>query len=342
MVAKQATVGAAEQPEAVNPAKRVRIYACGGCGINIADKLVKDFETFPGRAVPDIVWLDSSKSNIRAGVDPDKLFLIKGKDGAGKIRKENYPEISAAMGQIVLEHEPLDLSIILFSGSGGTGSVFGPLLFGELLKRSASVVAVMIGSTESEITAENTLNTFRSVDGVVRAASTAGVLFYEENPRAESRTAVDRTILSVLNALLVMGSGEHFGLDTKDVGNFLRFDLGARVPPQLALLDILSTQEDVERLRESKLDRPLSVLSIHGSDDFVPLPVSYSYLAEGCFLDGKQTDAKPLHFLIDNAELPGLVKRLEAIVGEYKAIANSRQQPVSLFGGAGDDRGMVL
>jgi len=349
MTAKKPTIGAAgelQPPTGDNAEKKVRIYACGGCGINIANKLEFETEQFSGRGLPDIVRLDTSRSNLRTGVEYKNLFLIDGKDGAGKIRRENYPEIAAAMGQIVLEHGPLDLSIVLFSASGGTGSVFGPLLIGELLKKSASVVGVMIGSTESAITAENTLNTFKSLDGIVKTSQCGAALFYEENPRDSGRGSVDATVLSVLNALLVMGSGNHFGLDTKDVGNFLRFDLGARVPPQLALLDIISSEEQIAGLRERKLDRPLSVLSIHASDDFVPLPVSYSYLAEGCFLDGKQNNAASVHFLIDNAELPALVKRLDGIVGEYAAVANSRQQPTALFGSGGaskaDDLGMVL
>ena len=254
MTQKRPTIGAAIAPSAAAE-KRVRIYACGGCGISIADKFEQNTEQFEGRGVPDIVRLDTSRSNLRKGVDYANLFLIDGKDGAGKIRRENYPEISAAMGQILLEHGPLDLRIVLFSASGGTGSVFGPLLIGELLKKSASVVAVVVGSTESAITAENTLNTFRSLDGVVKSTQSGAVMFYEENPLDSSRVGVDQTISTVLNALLVMGAGNHYGLDTKDVGNFLRFDLGARVPPQLALLELVSSAEQVAELRDRHGER---------------------------------------------------------------------------------------
>ena len=345
MTQKRPSIGAAAAP-VTGLEKNVRIYACGGCGISIVDKFENNTEQFSGRGIPDIVRLDTSRSNLRNGVDYKNLFLIDGKDGAGKIRRENYPEISAAMGQILLEHGPLDLSIVLFSASGGTGSVFGPLLIGELLKKSASVVAVVVGSTESAITAENTLNTFRSLDGVVKSTQSGAVMFYEENPLDASRVGVDQTISTVLNALLVMGAGNHYGLDTKDVGNFLRFDLGARVPPQLALLELVSSAEQVAELRDRKADKPLAVLSIHANEEFVPLPVSYSYLAEGCFLDGRQPDAKSLHFLVDNAELPGLVKRLEKINSEYATIASSRQTQTPLFSAAStaaaNSDGMVL
>ena len=81
MAPKQPTIGAAAAP-VTGLEKNVRIYACGGCGISIVDKFEHNTEQFSGRGIPDIVRLDTSRSNLRNGVDYKNLFLIDGKDGA--------------------------------------------------------------------------------------------------------------------------------------------------------------------------------------------------------------------------------------------------------------------
>src|ERR1700690_3688627 len=128
---------------------KVRLYGCGGLGSNI----VKDYigrQPAPGFATPLTSFIDTSRSNLAGIANQDDIFVLEGTDGSGKVRKENHAQISAAVKQILLKQAPEDFNIVIFSASGGSGSVIGPLLVSELLSRGHAVVVLTAGSSESD------------------------------------------------------------------------------------------------------------------------------------------------------------------------------------------------
>ena len=78
---------------------RVSLYCAGGLGINVAFQLLKypeEAQARAGYAEIDIFMVDTSTSNLRLKtVDKEKLYLVEGLDGSGKIRKENHKAIAA-------------------------------------------------------------------------------------------------------------------------------------------------------------------------------------------------------------------------------------------------------
>ena len=77
------------------PKGKVKLYACGGGGINIGHL----FEQHRGKseagfAQIDVTYIDTSRSNVKAGITADNLYLLEGLDGSGKLRAENHKVIA--------------------------------------------------------------------------------------------------------------------------------------------------------------------------------------------------------------------------------------------------------
>ena len=97
----------------------IKVFGSGGCGINLASDY---FGREPGANMADIkpVLVDTSESNLRQRHVPEEsTYLIEGLDGSGKIRSENHREISRVIKNVLVQHEPSEFNIVIFSASGG-------------------------------------------------------------------------------------------------------------------------------------------------------------------------------------------------------------------------------
>ena len=127
----------------IQPKGRVRLYAAGGCGLNIGGQLAAHRDrNETAFANLDIVYVDTSKSNLRNGIDAANVYLIPDLDGSGKVRSENHAEIGQHIRQILHKFSPADLNIVLSSAAGGSGSVIAPLLASELLASDAPTIVI--------------------------------------------------------------------------------------------------------------------------------------------------------------------------------------------------------
>ena len=59
----------------------ISVFACGGCGSNIA-KQITDLDI-------EVNYIDTSTSNLK-GVKSDNIFVLENIDGAGKDRSKTY------------------------------------------------------------------------------------------------------------------------------------------------------------------------------------------------------------------------------------------------------------
>lgn len=321
----------------------VRIYGAGGCGINLASKIgTRQAEV--GLAGTDVVYVDTSLSNLRKQSEADKVYVLEGVDGSGKIRRENSGAIADAIGDLLLAHRPHDLNIVMFSASGGSGSVFGPLIVKALLERDEPVVAFVVGSTESAITATNTLNTLKSLDVISERAEAPLVMYYAQNPEDVPRSQIDESILVAIHALLVLGSKQNEGLDTRDLKNFFRYDRACRTQPQLSLLEIVTTN-DPAAIRECGVSHVISLASIYRSTDSLLLNVPNEYQCTG-YLPEECAEWKhdEIHFIVHTDEVKAIVDNVTAKVTAYDEFSASRSKPVKVSSSKDtvDESGLVL
>lgn len=199
----------------------ITLYAAGGCGINIA-KMIEPFrgQAEPGMASINPVYIDTSKSNAKA-LPEEHTWIFEGMDGSGKVRAENYQEITKHVRGILQKFPAGDLAVVLSSAHGGSGSVIAPSLVSQLLESGTPVVVLTIGGTESALEIKNTLNTLKSYEGVAKTRESHVVMAYFQNSKETPRPEVDRNVVEMITSLMVFFSRENSELDSMDLANFL-------------------------------------------------------------------------------------------------------------------------
>ena len=139
----------------------VQIIAAGGCGQNILKAILKNNPSFDTAVCCRVI--DTSASNVN-GIPNDIPFDAIGELGSGKDRSKNLDAIQKYIDTHPdLFKQASDITFILFSLAGGSGSVIAPLLAHRILRNSNKcVVLVGVIDSSSERDCTNTINTIRS------------------------------------------------------------------------------------------------------------------------------------------------------------------------------------
>lgn len=288
------------------PRGRLVIYGAGGCGINLAARYINaksdenNAETIP-------YFIDTSHANIPSAVDSNNVFILEEKEGSGKIRTENRVDISKAARPIIQKFKPGDVNVVVFSGSGGTGSVLGPYLISKLLEDGKPVVAVVVGSDECERAATNTLDTIRSLDGVARKQKRMVPMYYAHLGSNEKRSSIDVSCWAVISSLSVLASRRNQALDLKDITNFLNYASPVTsVEPQLSALEVYRNNEDAN----SAADFGVAVASLLANPDCEGVSFRPEYMCVGYPLAPLPEKVEALHFVAGVGPIAGMYKNL--------------------------------
>lgn len=201
---------------------KMRIYGCGGGGINQASRY-DTRQPFDGAADIAVTYIDTSLSNSVEGANDRTVIVPNVNDGSGAVRRENVEPIRDSVPSILLDHPPLDMNVVIYTAHGGTGSVAGPVIHSELLKRKVPVLSIIIGGEESANKLNNTISTLETVQGIVRARQANMAYAYYHNDPAKSRTEVDEQVECLISGLAVLASRQNEELDTRDLYNWLQF-----------------------------------------------------------------------------------------------------------------------
>lgn len=313
----------------------IRIYGAGGAGINIASQFLDKPEQ-PGYATPHPCFFDTSRSNMKAGISEKDTYVIEGKDGSGKIRRENASEIAGVIKNALVKFKPMDFNIVVFSASGGSGSVFGPAVVGELLDKGAPTVAVVVGSDESSLTCQNTLNTLKTLEHKAKQAGVPVVMYYDHNNRGGRRTDVDRAMISAIGALSALASGQNDEMDSQDLVNWLQYQKSSTVEPRLAALQIYSSGSDAEAVTN-----PLSLASLYRQPDASMADIVPDYNTYGYT---KADGIEELHFVISVDSIANIGKKVMSTLEELETVRESRVKTESILSNDDDvdENGMVL
>ncbi len=224
-----------------------QVIACGGAGTNILAEFSKIGVTdLPGFARVIPCYVDTSMSNLRNKQIPDEnLYLFEGIDGSGKVRSQNYDDISKKTKEILLKFKPTPINIILHSASGGSGGIIGSVLVSELKARGHQVIVVLIGSTDTRIEIENTIKTLKSYESISEKRDSSVVLHYLENTRLEPRGEINRQARKFIQSLMGLYSGQNDELDTADLKNWLNYTSITGGQPRLASINMAVTTEEL-------------------------------------------------------------------------------------------------
>lgn len=232
--------------------KKMLIIGAGGAGVTLA----RHFEqyrqgTSEYTADVDVGYIDTSLANISTDVEPERVFVIPGLDGAGGQRHLYAAPIKQAIPDIVVQFKPADLNIIIFSADGGSGSMLGPMLASQWLTRGQNVILVVVGDTTGITQTKNTINTLRSIDGTGRKCGTILPILYAFNSATNPIEAVNKDIWDRIMLLATLFSGNHEYIDSRDLFNWLHFDKTTDYEPGVAMLNIVvADQTNSDQLEE--------------------------------------------------------------------------------------------
>ena len=318
---------------------KVALYCAGGTGTNIGMQFVNLPTQSKGFAALVPYFIDTSRSNLKADVPADSIYIVKGaseRDGSGMKRNENYGQIRESVKDMLLKHKPLDLNVVVFSLAGGTGSVTGPLIARELLMRGHAVVVVAIGSDESVKAARNTMDTLESLDGISANTGRPLPVFYRHNQRSRPQSDVDGAVMQAIAQLSILASRQINSLDVSDVFNFLNYDRVTDVKPAVASLEVYTT--DTEDLKGS---RPVTMISIYPDKDAQRQEVVPDYLVTG-YGDINLNGSKEAHYVIEVDKPARWFNNIKNTIASLEEAAAARPQQTRLQSGNGetDDFGM--
>ena len=330
----------------------VKVYACGGASINIMKQLyypsknnIKD----NGFAKLEIVFADTSRSNIPKDVIEEDFYLVQGMgdvkiDGSGKVRETNYKAVSMAIPEILHRFKPAELNIVIHSASGGTGGVIGASLVSELLNQDKAVIVMMIGSTTCEQEIRNTINTILSYQAISVKREKSVVAFYLENGNGVSMNENDAMVRINTLLLTVLWSGENHGLDSKDLDNFLNYQRVSKYQPSLSGLTVY-TGKNKPKLEKGQAVSSVISLIREGEDPDPGMIVGYhsfGTISEETYIESVKMPT-PIHLHTVQGYFTDIMTRLQTKLSE--AEEQYRVNPVNtlkLQGVNVQDNGLIL
>ena len=227
------------------------LYFCGGAGINIGKLFldIGDGQQSKGFANMHLTYIDTSRSNISDDIKDEQVYLINGLDGSGKIRAENHKQISECVHDILMNHPPQDVSIIVSSNSGGSGNIISAALLKELLSRDKNVLVVGVSSSDSRIEIENSVKTMKSYEAISKMCEKPVVMMHNENTADSIRQTINSDIKEEVVQLAALFSRQNKELDSADLRNWLNYTRITELEPKLVFMGI--THGKVEGMKSN-------------------------------------------------------------------------------------------
>lgn len=324
---------------------KVRIYGAGGAGINRALAIAAT-QRGHGAAEYSGVALDTSSSNIDRDNPVIPFYQLSTgltadgseAEGSGQVRKTNYKAIAASIKEMLEKHPPSVFNVVIFSASGGSGSVIGPLMLRELNMRGLPAVAIVIGDDNSYIASTNTLKTLQSLEAIAASTKKPVVMSYHQNSPDVTRPMVDDDINHVLGALSILFSGNNHGMDTRDLINLIHYNnVHEDNQPRLASMHIIMEMDDWGRI-----GHPISVASLYRTPEDEHRRVETDYHTVGYTdLPNGKTE---LHYTVGIEDVGGYVDDLNARIEQLERARAERERRSSIVneGVVSTDDDMVL
>ena len=99
--------------------REIVYYACGGTGINLTRRYRENAQLESGISAKErFAYVDTSIANLH-NVQADEVFKLEGVDGSGKDRSRNAAAVKQNLPSIMLQHQPGDMNVVIFSAGGG-------------------------------------------------------------------------------------------------------------------------------------------------------------------------------------------------------------------------------
>lgn len=303
---------------------QVHLWALGGCGSEIASF----FESSLNAGLR-LTYVDTSRSNIRdTTLGDEDIFIFtdasgKELDGSGKLRKENAKLIQEQTPSILNKHKAGKFNIVIFSLSGGSGSVAGPVLIANLLQRGESVAAVVVISFDDGTQTDNADRTFKGLMGAAEGLQRNVLVKYHLNGKdGKTEAQVNEDCCESIGELAILFSGENRRLDSADLLNFINY-------PRITGLPACVSELNIEHGTKWVVgnENPIAFCSLYpqGQQKISGLDAIYS-------CDGIVPESSPIKehvtFTITTDRIAALISEIDASARRYDELKSARKAPV--------------
>lgn len=342
----------------------VKLWCAGGAGLGIAADVLKSqgkLSTSTEIARLDTVLLDTSRSNYHKnesifeehGVE---LVTIPGLDGSGQKRDENVDKVVPYIANIVHQHKPEDnssLNIVIHSGSGGSGSIEGPLVVKELLENDAVVMVIMIGDATTNKFAANTAATIRTYASISKQLGKPVIVRYYQNYADKDSTPdnINKAIAYSITDYRLLFSGNIHGVDSSDLRHFFQYHKVTNTEPGLTLISNFAIQNQDKSSLDKTLEKSLgdnynivSLISIDSGDGLSRQPIPCDFRVDGQVIYASNVPEEKrssLYFVLTDNYFFQVINSLNEVVSSYEKKARARVNNVINTSDA-DSNGLVL
>lgn len=308
----------------------LNIYACGGAGLNVAQNTI-DIPTTEGFPNTEITLVDTSSSNVAKDLAKEnfRTLFIDGLKGTGKDRSFALSHCRPEINDYLASNKPGDFNFVVFSLAGGSGSVTGPLIAGNLLGQGLPVICFLIGSTEDGIQTKNTFNTLRTLQNLSKVHKAPLVICYYqndnegkiENPRPNygREEVVNAKVASNMRSVALLVSEYHNGLDRRDIKNWLFYNNVVDVKPMLCELIIAQDNSEIGQFKGTVVS---SASLLGHADDLVPdlmQPYSCKGIMKSKLTQGEEK-VPNLHFLTTSSFIKNVHNSVKEELDQYEMI----------------------
>lgn len=280
---------------------------CGGAGINIG-KLLKVSKLNPRVAEASYLALDASGNNpipkelnipLERVVSSDDATEMA--NGSGKVRSTNYEAAQPFVDGAMTKHKPGVFNIVVFSGSGGSGSIIATLVIRWLKQNGYKFIAIVINDHTSKIEMENAVKTMTglAVQTQVNFLNAAIPHIEFKNTPDKTRGEIDRAIVERVSILAMFTTGKNEEQDLQDLLNILDYSNSYKIP---AALSRISFYDDPEKY---KGPAPVAVVSLFSSSSEIKSCFSDTHVrSTGVFAQGTMLPegVTQMHMILDHGE----------------------------------------
>lgn len=317
----------------------LRVYACGGTGINLAAQWMLSGKS-PAAKTAQVIGLDSSKNNL----PPEQLFKVEhleGMRGGGKDSKRIYPGAADFLSSVISQHKPGDFNVLLFSSAGATGALFGPLLFRMLTEKNYRVVCVIVGDTSSDVEHSNTVKAFKNLDNQRRALDIPVCFDYILNSRYKNRGEANSAVIGRLDLLSCFLTDEHEESDFEDISNLLTYSKFGKATASLTKIDFYH-QGNIKDLSSTSV----AGMSIYKNKDDISDDLNgVVYRVTGVFQPGTlmaPKDITSVHMVFDHNETVKDILKMIEIDADREVQSKTKFKTTDTLGSGGDDLNIEL
>lgn len=280
---------------------------CGGAGINIG-KLLKVSRLNPRVAEASYLALDASGNNPIPKELNIPLERVASSDdasekanGSGKVRATNYEAAQPFVNDALTKHKPGYFNIVVFSGSGGSGSIIATLVIRWLKQNGHKFIAIVVNDHSSKIEMENAVKTMTGLATQTQANFLDAAIPYIEfkNTPDKTRGEIDRAIVERVSILALFTTGKNEEQDFQDLLNVLDYSNSYNVPAALSRISFYDQPEKYQG------PAPVAVVSLFSSSSEIKSCFADTHVrSTGVFAPGTSLPdgVTQMHMILDHGE----------------------------------------